>query len=88
MIIISQNGKKIINFDNIQEIEINNYIDYHKWDTELGECLCSIDTYLFNDNHVQIILGVYKDEGRAKEVLNEIIKAYRNDRAVYKMLKK
>lgn len=64
MIIIDQDKNKIINFDNVNEISI----------TETGEVLVVNNTYITND--CLDVLGKYDTEKRAKEVLEEIIKAY------------
>lgn len=71
MIIVSQNKKRIINFDTIQEIEINGP---GTW----GQSFYSVDTYpLGEGDHNHIRLGKYETEERAKEVLQEIIKEYK-----------
>ena len=71
MIIVSQDKKRIFNFENLIEIRVfvrNIYPpkdNVKKYDlqgvAQNGEC---------------IILGIYATEERAKEVLEEIIKAY------------
>ena len=64
MLILSQDKEKIINFDNVIQIYINTYAN------EYPDISC--DTVeLLNIN-----LGDYKTLERAKEVLQEIIKAY------------
>lgn len=64
MIILSQDKGKIINFDNMTRV----YITFDE-----GDDVCirteTVDS-LYED------LGYYKTEGRAKEVLGEIIKLY------------
>lgn len=80
MIIIDQDKNKIINFDNVNEISI----------TETGEVLVVNNTYITND--CLDVLGKYDTEKRAKEVLEEIIKAYldcneKNVLAVYAYVK-
>lgn len=65
MIIISQNKEKIINFDNIVEIKIN---DYYYNGTKF--------MLLAEINEIGIPIGQYSSMERAKEVLDEIIKFY------------
>ena len=65
MIIVSQDKRKIVNFDNIY------YIDYYKIDETY-----EIDANIDKDKD-SISLGYYKTEERAKEVLQEITKAYK-----------
>ena len=64
MIIVSQDKGKIINFDNMTRV----YITFDE-----GDDVCirteTVDS-LYED------LGYYKTEGRAKEVLGEIIELY------------
>lgn len=66
MIIISQDKSKIVNFNNIANIRIIN---------------CSKDEHLISAGFITEIdgdykdLGYYKTEERAKEVLQEIIRA-------------
>lgn len=64
MIIVDQDKNKIINFDNVNEILT----------IETGEILVVNNTYITND--CLDVLGKYDTEERAKEVLQEIIKAY------------
>lgn len=64
MIIVSQNGKSIINFKNICKIDVN------KW----GENNFTIDCY--DIDSFEHMLGEYKTEERAKEVLEKIIAFY------------
>lgn len=67
MIIVSQDKKEIVNFDNIMNINI---------------CGCKEDEYTISagfivgraDNYRK--LGFYKTEERAKEVLQEIVDTY------------
>ena len=66
MIIVSQDKSKIVNFDNLFNI------DYYKIDGNF-----EIDANTENDS---VCLGHYKTEERAKEVLQEIIKSYRHYR--------
>lgn len=73
MIIVSQNKKKVINFDNIQYINI---FQNQLWagnipNNQLGD----FDT----------VLGTYKTEERAKEVLEEIVNTYVRECKTYNM---
>ena len=68
MIIVSQDKDKIINFDNVNEV----------FTTELGKILVVNNTHITDD--CLDVLGKYDTEERAKEVLQEIIKAYREYR--------
>lgn len=61
MIIVSQNGKSIYNFDNIKCIDI------------LENEIYITDDILANEGG---LIGGYKTEERAKEVLEEIIESY------------
>ena len=63
MIIVSQDKRKIVNFDNLFNI------DYYKIDGNF-----EIDANTENDS---VCLGHYKTEERAKEVLQEIMKVYK-----------
>lgn len=63
MLIISQDEEKIINFDNITSIEIDDTFN----NNEIS----------LNSNNGQYYIGIYKTRERAKEVLQEIIKSYR-----------
>jgi len=68
MIIVSQDKKRIINFKNITDINIEFiHSDYELRASFIGECES------FN-------IGNYEEEERAKEVLAEIIKSYRDYR--------
>lgn len=69
MIIVSQDKRKIVNFDNIY------YIDYYKIDGTY-----EIDA---NTDKDSISLGYYKTEERAKEVLQEIMKKYLEIKCFY-----
>lgn len=69
MIIVSQNKTKIVNFDNLIQI----YITQDEEETANFIRYESVDS-LYED------LGEYKTEERAKEVLAEIIKSYRDYR--------
>ena len=63
MIIVSQIKNSITNFDNVTNIEIDEFEDGF-----LIKC------QILNKTHVNV--GFYKTEERAKEVLQEIIKKY------------
>ena len=65
MIIVSQDKEKIINFDNMTRV----YITFDEGDDDVCIRAETVDS-LFED------LGYYKTEGRAKEVLQEIVKTY------------
>lgn len=65
MIIISQDKDGIINFDNINEIRT----------TKTGKILLFDNTYRSQDD-CSDVLGKYKTEERAKEVLQEIAQTY------------
>lgn len=66
MIIVSQDKKRIINFKNITDINIEFiHSDYELRASFIGEC------ENFN-------IGNYEEEERAKEVLQEIITRYQN----------
>ena len=69
MIIVSQDKTKIVNFDNLIQI----YITQDEEETANFIRYESVDS-LYED------LGEYKTEERAKEVLQEIIKCYRDYR--------
>lgn len=69
MIIVSQDKTKIVNFDNLIQI----YITQDEEETANFIRYESVDS-LYED------LGEYKTEERAKEVLAEIIKSYRDYR--------
>ena len=69
MIIVSQDKTEIINFDNLTEIYINRN-DEEEYYYLRSESVCG----LYED------LGKYSTEERAKEVLQEIIKSYRDYR--------
>lgn len=65
MIIVSQDKRKIVNFDNLFNI------DYYKIDGNF-----EIDANTENDS---VCLGHYKTEERAKEVLDWIVTCYTGD---------
>ena len=66
MIIVSQDKTKIINFDNMTRV----YITFDESDDDVCIRTETVDS-LYED------LGYYKTEGRAKEVLAEIIDMYK-----------
>lgn len=69
MIIVSQDKEKIVNFDNMTRV----YITFDEGDDDVCIRTETVDS-LYED------LGYYKTEERAKEVLAEIIKFYRDYR--------
>ena len=66
MIIVSQDKKSFVNFEKVNIININNSNS-----REIDAFFNCDESY--KDN---ILLGIYESEKRAKEVLQEIIKAY------------
>ena len=72
MIIVSQDKKRIVNFDNLTQVYIT-----HCEEDNTGYFIRfeTVDS-LYED------LGEYATEERAKEVLEEIIEAYKNGNAV------
>lgn len=71
MIIVSQNKKRIFNFENLVEIGVFEHNNYPLKDNVKGYDLQGV-----TQNGKYIILGIYDTEERAKDVLEEIIKAY------------
>ena len=71
MLIISQDKRTILNFSNIQNIRIEDYGTHQK-----GVKIYKI--YAGNFEGYATLLGTYKTEERAKEVLNEIIQTKTN----------
>lgn len=69
MIIVSQDKEKIVNFDNMTRV----YITFDEGNDDVCIRTETVDS-LYED------LGYYKTEERAKEVLAEIIKSYRDYR--------
>lgn len=69
MIIVSQDKEKIVNFDNLTQV----YITQDEEETAYFIRYETVDS-LYDD------LGKYETEERAKEVLAEIIKSYRDYR--------
>lgn len=67
MIILSQNKMMLINFDNISGIVIRKNNEDNMWQLQ-----CKA-----NEENKRI-LGKYKTEERAKEVLNDILECYEN----------
>ncbi len=86
MIIISQNKKEIVIFENVSKLYIN--IDAFEEFTLAEQSLFSADQRLQKIEKIEIkarlindrycILGMYKTEERAKEVIQEIIDAVVN----------
>ena len=70
MIIVNQDKDTIINFDNIQDIRIEEYGTHVK-----GKKIYKI--YSGNFEGYATFLGMYETKKRAKEVLQEIIEAIR-----------
>ena len=71
MIIVNQNREAILNFDNIQNIRIEEYGTHVK-----GKKIYKI--YSGNFEGYATLLGTYETKERAKEVLQEITIAYAN----------
>ncbi len=65
MIIVSQDKKSITNFDNINTLRV----------TKTGEIMSFDNSYRASDD-CSDVLGTYKTEERAKEVLKDIISRY------------
>lgn len=80
MIIVSQDKKELVNFDNILSIKL-----FH--DNEDEECLYEIYTTVNAPGDNYILIGTYATEERAKEVLREIVEIHRVaiPTAVYEM---
>lgn len=70
MIIVSQDKKEVINFENILSVKL-----FH--DDEDNECLYEIYTTVNAPGDNYILLGEYSTEERAKEVLQEIKNKYK-----------
>ena len=66
MIIVSQDKEVIVNFDNVENIWINNPLENNE-----GKFEIRAETYSNN-----MLIGEYKTEERAKEVLQEISNWY------------
>lgn len=73
MIIVSQDKMEVYNFDEIFRLYVDNWSN-EEFATE-PNCFC-IKAEKSSDNMICAFLGEYKTEERAKEVLQEIIKAY------------
>lgn len=63
MLIVSQNGEKMVNFDNVNMIIVRE------------NSIVSFDN-TYTDNQDGDLLGIYKNKERAKEVLKEIQERY------------
>ena len=78
MIIVSQNGKNIINLDNVTNIGIQDQtynLDSRDAGTEIEAVLtCAKSIIAWFSNNKSIILGSYPSLDRAKEILKEIYK--------------
>ena len=70
MIIVSQNKKRIYNFDNIKLIEV------------LGNDIFIIDDILADEGP---FLGTYESEQRAEEILMDIAHWYEIEAKIYRM---
>lgn len=68
MIIVSQNKKRMFNFENLVEIRVFAHNNYPLKDNVEGYDLQGV-----TQNGKYIILGIYDTEERAKEVLLEIV---------------
>lgn len=83
MIIVSQDGKNIINLDNVINIGIQDYkyrLDSRDAGTEIEAVLtCAKTIIAWFSNNKSIILGNYPSLDRAKEILEELVKFYRLD---------
>ena len=77
MIIVSQDKMEIFNFDEIFRLYVDNWSN-EEFATE-PNWFC-IKAEKSSDNMICAFLGEYKTEERAKEVLQEIIKSYRDYR--------
>ena len=81
MIIVDQYKTRIINFNNIERICIENPLEDNEGTFNI---LCDTTNVQYR------IIGKYKSEERAMEVLQEIVNAYKgyNDNKVYTMPEK
>lgn len=77
MIIISQDKMEIFNFDKIFRLYVDDWSN-EEFATE-PNCFC-IRAEKSSDNMICAFLGEYSTQERAKEVLKEIIEAYRDYR--------
>lgn len=73
MIIVSQDKMEIFNFEEIFRLYVDNWWSNEEFTTE-PNCFC-IRAEKASDNMLCAFLGEYKTEERAKEVLQEIIRA-------------
>ena len=80
MIIISQDKMEVYNFDKIFRLYVDNWSN-EDFATE-PNCFC-IKAEKSSDNMICAFLGEYKTEAKAKEVLQEIIKAYKETNYEY-----
>ena len=67
MIIVSQDKTKLFNFNNVNLIKV----------IDDGRIISFDNTYQYNSDVIGDLLGQYKTEERAKEVLQEIVNKYR-----------
>lgn len=74
MIIVSQDKETIVNFDKVTSIYVIEDYDSKKEDIEKYNIDYS------TDEDINFVIGQYKTKERAKEVLQEIIKSYRQYR--------
>ena len=74
MVIVSQDKELILNFENIDAIEIGNPLEY-------DDGMFKVFASTTSDN--EYTLGKYKTEERAKEVLQEIMKRYLEIKCFY-----
>lgn len=80
MLIISQDKMEVYNFDEIFRLYVDNWSN-EEFETE-PNCFC-IKVEKSSDNMICAFLGEYKTEERAKGVLQEIIKAYKETNYEY-----
>lgn len=80
MLIISQDKMEVYNFDEIFRLYVDNWSN-EEFATE-PNCFY-IKAEKSSDNMICSFLGEYKTEERAKEVLQEIIKAYKETNYEY-----
>lgn len=92
MIIVKQNKEDIVNFSRVAEIKITDYVAQKEvLEDKLGDIFASIlkanvgidntklsgyAIYAYFEKDNWSVLGEYKTEGRAKEVLQEIVRIY------------
>lgn len=95
MIIVKQNKEDIVNFSRVSEIKITDYVAQKEvLEDKLGDIFASIlkanvgidntklsgyGIYAYFEKDNWSVLGEYKTEERAKEVLQEIIESYRKN---------